>query len=137
MKKLHVIVSLLLMSLSATAQQGRILVADADFSETVGIERVCHFPSYHVGNPVLTADKPWEVNANGDPYAAPFSGGVWYDETVAKYKMWYSAGGGKVYGLVTCYAESDDGKHWVKPELDIVPGTNIVDTTEHDCVSVL
>lgn len=137
MKKIHVIVSFLLMSLSVTAQQGRILVADADFAETAGVERVCHFPSYYAGNPVLTADKPWEVNANGDPYAAPFSGGVWYDETVAKYKMWYSAGGGKVYGLVTCYAESDDGKHWVKPELDVVPGTNIVDTTEHDCVSVL
>ena len=40
-------------------------------------------------------------------------------------------------GLITCYAVSDDGKHWVKPELDVVPGTNIVDTTEHDCVSVL
>ena len=25
----------------------------------------------------------------------------------------------------------------MKPELDVVPGTNIVDTTEHDCVSVL
>ena len=51
--------------------------------------------------------------------------------------MWYSAGGGKKYGLITCYAVSDDGKHWVKPDLDVVPGTNIVDTTEHDCVSVL
>ena len=40
-------------------------------------------------------------------------------------------------GLITCYAESEDGKSWVKPELDVVPGTNIVDTLEHDCVSVL
>ena len=51
--------------------------------------------------------------------------------------MWYSAGGGKLLGLVTCYAESSDGKNWIKPELTIVPGTNIVDTLEHDCVSVL
>ena len=42
--------------------------------------------------------------------------------------MWYSAGGGKLLGLVTCYAESFDGKVWIKPELDVVPGTNIVDT---------
>ena len=60
-----------------------------------------------------------------------------HDETVGKFKMWYSAGGEKTYGLITCYAESTDGKTWHKPMLDVVPGTNIVDTLEHDCVSVL
>ena len=44
---------------------------------------------------MLKADKKWELGATGDPYAAPFSGGVWYDEIEGKYKMWYSAGGGK------------------------------------------
>ena len=58
-------------------------------------------------------------------------------ELSGKFKMWYSAGGGKTNGLVTCYAESNDGKVWFKPDLDVVPGTNIVDTVEHDCVSVL
>ena len=32
--------------------------------------------------------------------------------------MWYSAGGGKLLGLVTCYAESSDRKVWIKPEKD-------------------
>ena len=87
-----------------------------------------HVPVYYAFNPILKADKAWEFNKNGDPYAAPFSGGVWYDELSGKFKMWYSAGGGKTNGLITCYAESNDGKVWSKPDLDVVPGTNIVDT---------
>ena len=66
----------------------------------------------------------------------PLHSAVAYGEEEHKFKMWYSAGGGKLLGLVTCYAESSDGKVWIKPELDVVPGTNIVDTLEHDCVSV-
>lgn len=121
----------------ALAQTGRHIVANTDFAKTENVERVFHPAIYYDLNPVLKADKPWELNATGDPYAAPFSGGVWYDESVGKFKMWYSAGGGKVNGLVTCYAESTDGKHWVKPELDVVSGTNIVDESEHDCESII
>lgn len=136
MKSLFILV-LLFCSVGLFAQNGRILVANHSFSKQEGVERVFHTPAYYAGNPVLKADQKWELSATGDPYAAPFSGGVWYDEVESKYKMWYSAGGGKKYGLITCYAVSEDGKHWVKPVLDVVPGTNIVDTTEHDCVSVL
>ncbi len=119
------------------AQQGRQLVANTEFFNRRNVSRIFHKPSYYALNPVVRAEYDWELNANGDPYAAPFSGGVWFDEKVSKFKMWYSAGGEKKYGLITCYAESWDGKHWNKPCLDVVPGTNIVDTTEHDCVSVL
>ena len=117
--------------------QGRIIMACCPMAECVDAELRYHFPEYCASNPILKADRPWEFNAMGDPYAAPFSGGVWYDEEVSKFKMWYSAGGGKRDGLLLCYAESDDGRNWNKPELDVVQGTNIVDTTEHDCVSVL
>lgn len=126
-----------LFSLAASAQSGRHIAAYTQFGKCEGVERVWHTPTYYDQNPVLKADRKWELNATGDPYAAPFSGGVWYDETVGKFKMWYSAGGEKTYGLITCYAESTDGKTWHKPALDVVPGTNIVDTLEHDCVSVL
>ena len=122
---------------SAWAQEGRIQMANTTFASVVNAELVYHKPNYYAGNPVLRADSDWELNVNGDPYAAPFSGGVWFDEQAGKFKMWYSAGGGKRDGLITCYAESSDGKHWVKPRLDVVSHTNIVDTTEHDCVSVL
>lgn len=137
MKQLFFFLILLFFAHDISAWRGRILIADHPDWESAGVERVFHTPSYYLENPILKADKTWELNINGDPYAAPFSGGVWYDELASKYKMWYSAGGNKVLGLVTCYAESADGKHWFKPDLDIVPGTNIVDTAEHDCVSVL
>ena len=137
------IVSAFALSCQALAQSpsiasGRQLFVDGTLIEGMDkVETVFHVPTYYSLNPIIKADKPWELNVNGDPYAAPFSGGVWYDEVDGKYKMWYSAGGGKLLGLITCYAESEDGKSWVKPELDVVPGTNIVDTLEHDCVSVL
>ena len=117
--------------------QGRQLMAYTPLAEVRGLQRRFHSPRYVAGNPVLKAELPWEFNAHGDPYAAPFSGGVWFDETAGKFKMWYSAGGKRRYGLVTCYAESADGRQWTKPSLDVVEGTNIVDSTEHDCVSVL
>lgn len=137
MKKIALLALSLSMGIGALAQTGRHIVANTEFAHTENVERVFNQAAYYNLNPVLKADKPWELNAAGDPYAAPFSGGVWYDESVDKFKMWYSAGGGKVNGLVTCYAESTDGKHWVKPNLDVVPGTNIVDESEHDCESII
>ena len=55
--------------------------------------------------------------------------------------MWYLAGAGTIHKqsnqtFYTCYAESEDGKHWTKPTLDLVPGTNIVDTCNRDAATV-
>lgn len=122
---------------SIPIDKGRQLFVDDYLIKETNLKTVFYTPNYYSGNPILKADKNWEMNIKGDPYAAPFSGGVWYDELQNKYKMWYSAGGRKRNGLITCYAESDDGKNWIKPNLDMVQGTNIVDTTEHDCVSVI
>ena len=41
-----------------------------------------------------------------------------------------------VKAFYTCYAESKDGKHWEKVNMDIVPGTNIVDTCDRDAATV-
>lgn len=116
---------------------GRELFVDNKVVDQTSLKKVIYQPRYYHQNPILSADRKWEFNVKGDPYAAPFSGGVWFDEKDNKFKMWYSAGGGKKEGLITCYAESKDGKDWIKPLLDVVPNTNIVDTTEQDCVSVL
>jgi hypothetical protein len=51
-----------------------------------------------------------------------FSDGVWYDPLDRRYKMWYMSG----YNRSTSYAQSEDGIHWEKPVLDVIPGTNIV-----------
>lgn len=137
MKSLVFSLLLFLYPFSVMSRDGRNLFLDKSLVANTDMVYSFHTPVYYNMNPVLKADKEWELNKTGDPYAAPFSGGVWFDENVGKFKMWYSAGGNKPNGLITCYAESYDGKNWEKPNLDVIPGTNIVDTVEHDCVSVL
>ena len=89
---------------------------------------------------MLKVDRKWELTPEGYEYAAPFSDGIWYDDKDGKFKMWYLAGAGYVdtlkHSLYTCYAESLDGKTWTKPSLDIVPGTNVVDTMNRDASTV-
>ncbi len=70
---------------------------------------------------VLRTDEPWGGNASG--YQSVFKDGDLY-------KMYYRGGhyehGGKpaqarkTHPWVLCYAESDDGIHWRKPELGII-----------------
>lgn len=119
---------------------GRHLLIDDFLIEKTDASRTFYYPVYYNDNPILKPDKPWEYNDLGHPYAAPFSDGVWFDELDGKFKLWYAAGGGKLHkrekGCVTCYAESSDGIHWIKPELDIVAGTNIVDQEVRDSNTV-
>lgn len=66
---------------------------------------------------VLEFDRPWE---------GPFSGYVTILHTGDKYQAYYrgsTSGGTKDVGAhqVVCYAESPDGVHWTKPELDLFP----------------
>ncbi len=120
---------------------GRQLFVDNFLIENTDLERKFHYPEYHYGNPVLSADKEWEkIGTGGASFAAPFSDGVWYDEEENKFKMWYMAGGGEysVNGAgITCYAESDDGIVWTKPSLSVVSGTNIVDYNSDRDASVI
>ncbi|WP_211316149.1 hypothetical protein [Mangrovibacterium marinum] len=120
---------------------GRQLFVDDFLVEQTNLNREYHYPEYDQANPILAPDKEWEnVGTMGAAFAAPFSDGVWYDEKDQKYKMWYMAGG-KAYveaGTgVTCYAESSDGINWIKPSLNIIPGTNIVDNTPNRDASVV
>lgn len=108
---------------------GRQLFVDNFLIASTTLKRVFHYPEYHTGNPVLLPDKVWEKQGTNGGFAAPFSDGVWYDETDNKFKMWYMAGGG-TYATkgagITCYAESTDGITWTKPSLNVIQGTNIV-----------
>jgi len=119
---------------------GRQLLVDDFLISYTDMERSYHTPEQYGENPILKVDREWEYTVEGYPYAAPFSDGVWYDDKSKKFKMWYLAGGGRVnkekHSLCTCYAESEDGIHWMKPELDIVPGTNIVDMANRDSSTI-
>lgn len=119
---------------------GRQLFVDDFLIAETNMQRVCHPAEFYAGNPVVAPDKAWEYTFEGAPYAAPFSDGVWYDETDGKFKMWYLAGAGSLHkhpqSFYTCYAESSDGKHWSKVNTDVVPETNIVDTCDRDAATV-
>lgn len=108
---------------------GRQLFVDNFLIASTSLTRKFHYPEYHPSNPVLQPDMAWEKQGAKGGFAAPFSDGVWYDETDGKFKMWYMAGGG-TYATsgagITCYAESTDGINWTKPSLNVVSGTNIV-----------
>ena len=54
--------------------------------------------------------------------ATPFSGGVWHDTADRQFRMSYQAG----WFDGTAYATSQDGIQWERPDLDVLPGTNLV-----------
>ncbi len=101
--------------------RGRQLFVDDFLIQETTLTRSWHQPQYYEGNPVIKPDTKWE-NAGTGAFAAPFSGGAWYDPHDKTFKMWYTCG----FLRNTCYATSTDGIHWTKPKLDVVPGTNIV-----------
>lgn len=120
---------------------GRQLFVDPFLIAQTNLETVSHTPRFYEANPVLEPDKPWENTIEGAPYASPFSDGIWFDERDGKFKMWYLAGAGMLHKedkqtFYTGYAESADGKHWVKPALDVWQQTNIVDTCNRDAATM-
>lgn len=120
---------------------GRQLFVDSFLIAKTDLTPVYHKPTFYEGNPVLQPTADWENTTEGAPYAAPFSDGIWYDDNDGKYKMWYLAGAGMIHKqdkqtFYTGYAESDDGIHWVKPELDLVKGTCLVDTANRDAATI-
>lgn len=115
---------------------GRQLFVDDFLIAETNLKRTHHKAAYWPGNPVLAPDKPWENKTpsagHPAPTAMPFSDGVFYDPQDGVFKMWYMAG----YTDATAYAVSRDGIHWDKPVLDVVEGTNLVDTTPRDSGTV-
>ncbi|NUM56302.1 MAG: hypothetical protein HUU46_21905 [Candidatus Hydrogenedentes bacterium] len=114
---------------------GRQLFVDDFLIEKTDLKRTFHNAEYYPDNPVLSPDKEWESGESQNhpaPTAMPFSDGVWFDPQTQLFKMWYMGG----YVKSTCYAESKDGITWTKPELDVVPGTNIVQTHGRDSATV-
>jgi len=105
---------------------GRQLFVDDFLIESTNMTRAFHQPQYHSASPVLKPETEWEHDEEDGGIAAPYSDGVWYDPQLKKFRMWYRAAERR-----TCLAESVDGIIWTRPELDVVPGTNIVLTSEN------
>lgn len=100
---------------------GRQLFVDDFLIDSTTLKRTYYTAEYHPDNPVLKPERDWEF-ANDSWFAAPFSGGTWYDSKESLFKMWYTAG----FHMNVALATSVDGIHWDKPALDVVPGSNIV-----------
>ncbi|MBL7645666.1 MAG: hypothetical protein JNK74_05680 [Candidatus Hydrogenedentes bacterium] len=91
-----------------------------------GTVRVPHYPVRCADNPVIPDAKPWE--------AAIAWTSVHRDPETGKYQIWYQAYGGTDTPqpqCVTCYAESEDGIHFERPDLGLfnygdIQQTNIV-----------
>ena len=120
---------------------GRQLFVDNFLISETTLTPVYHTPDFYANNPVLEPTEEWENTIEGAPYAAPFSDGIWYDDADEKFKMWYLAGAGLIHKqdkqtFYTCYAESKDGIHWVKPSLELVKGTCVVDSANRDASTI-
>lgn len=111
---------------------GRQLFVDDFLVADTTLTRTFHAAKYHPKTPVLKPDKAWEEDKDGGGSAMSFSDGVWFDPKDQLFKMWYMAGSARH----TCYATSKDGLVWEKPELDVKPGTNIVQSGQRDSSTV-
>jgi hypothetical protein len=80
-----------------------------------------HQGKKHPANPVLKPDRPWEG------WLTYVYGDVIYDREERIFKMWYLAGNETDYfdhNTITCYATSQDGIHWDKPEIGTLESKN-------------
>jgi hypothetical protein len=111
---------------------GRQLFVDDFLIEHTTLKRTFHASEYHPACPVLKPDRPWERDGGDGPTAMVFSDGVWYDPHDRLFKMWYMGG----WNRSTCYATSEDGVRWKKPELDVRKGTNVVQPDPRDSNTV-
>jgi len=94
----------------------QLFIDDDLIAQIDGLQRVVNQPTKHHENPVLTYEHPWEGNC------VITWGSVIYDDEEKLFKIWY-----EVYkkfpkhgdGTLLCYATSEDGIKWDKPELGV------------------
>ncbi len=85
----------------------QLFLDDLLLGDVHNVERVIHQPAKYGGNPVISADQPWE-GSSIQIRSAP----VW-DSKDEQYKLWYF--GPHATGLAT----STDGLRWRKPALGV------------------
>ena len=94
--------------------QRQLFLDDMWFASQENVERVLHPPQLR--EIVLENDRPWE--GTGIHYSCVLQDG-------SLFRMWYRADEGKTgdstdENALVCYAESQDGIHWEKPNLGLV-----------------
>jgi len=105
----------------AIGSEPQLLIDDTIISATRGVVRTLH-PARKLEQPVLRPDRPWEGRR------VYIYGSVQYDCSAGLFRMWYNTRLGRGHqhrapglcsrtGDIILYATSEDGIHWVKPNL--------------------
>lgn len=99
--------------------QHQLFIDDFLIADRTDVTRRLHSLSRHAANPVLRLrEKPWEMSIGHSAIVMPQENGYGY-------RLWYNVRNfvegedGLRYRAPTCYAESDDGLTWTKPELGL------------------
>ena len=90
----------------------QLFVDDYWIADSTGVERVLHSPTRD--SVALEPEHPWEVGGLSYLIAFPEEG---------KFRGWYRADPqlqDTDYNSITCYAESEDGINWTKPNLGLI-----------------
>ncbi len=101
----------------------QLFIDDTIISAKRGVVRTLH-PARKLEQPVLRADRPWEGRR------VYIYGSVYYDCSAGLFRMWYNTRLGRGHqhrapglrsrtGDIVLYATSEDGIHWVKPNLGL------------------
>ena len=103
------------------AGQKQLFLDDWMIEEANRISRFMYRPWKYPGNPILQRDRPWEMGDIAGYFRGVqiFGQSVTYDEEEQIFKMWYLPWGFRDGSRLWCYAVSQDGYNWEKPELGI------------------
>ena len=99
----------------AVGKEKQLFLDDLFFGYATNVSLRLH-PARKTGERILEADKPWE-NASLN----------WFSvlQAQGKFRMWYECydveGWPTTNDTSFCYAESVDGRHWIKPTLNLFP----------------
>ena len=99
----------------------QLLVDDRMVEDIWNLRREVTRPAKCLDNPLIVADRPWENKGVGGGFTI-------FDDEENLFKMWYNVfhyvawkdEEHHCYTYWTCYAESQDGLNWNKPDLGIV-----------------
>ncbi|MBN2294927.1 MAG: hypothetical protein JXM70_21040 [Pirellulales bacterium] len=101
----------------------QLFVDDYLIATMENLERKLHQAVKHPDNPIMVPDRPWEKKPTRQGCLMT---AVRRDEKTGRFRMWYAGyrayetSPGKTVVFPSCYAESEDGIHWTKPELGLV-----------------
>ena len=85
-----------------------------------GFERRMQQPVKDPANPLLWPERWYEYNR------VHLYGTALRDPESGQFMLWYSTHDSEEGTAYLCLAVSEDGHRWTRPDLDVVPGTNIV-----------